>query len=87
MIAARGRDDPGHFFPRPPQRQEPCGRRIMNCNPAQITARRLNQIGRSQKCLAGYMRKLPSLRGTFAEPLTDLVSHRAAKIRMIEDRG
>ncbi len=59
----------------------------MNCNPAQITARRLNQIGRSQKCLADYLHKLPSLRGTFAEPLTNLVSHRAAKIRMIEDRG
>jgi hypothetical protein len=59
----------------------------MNRDPAQIAARRLDQIGRRHKGVTGDLRKLASLRGRFAEPLTDLVSHCAEKIGMIEDRG
>jgi hypothetical protein len=59
----------------------------MNCNPAQVTARRLDQIGRSQKRVAGDFRELVSLPRRFAEPLADLVSHCAVEIGVIEDRG
>ena len=48
-------------------------RGIVNGDALQITARRIDQIGRATERINGELRKLPAIRQTFAEPLADNV--------------
>ena len=67
------------------RRQKRRRRGIVNGNALQVVARRLDKFGLASKCLAGDLRKLPAIRRTFAEPLTDLMRQRTGEIGMIEN--
>src|SRR3954464_988654 len=67
-------------------RQQPIDRGIMNGDALQIEACRLDPFGRGVESLAGDAREPLAALGASAEPLTDLISERASKIAMIEDR-
>jgi len=69
------------------RRQKPRHGGIVHNNALQIRARRVDQIGRSRKRLTGDAREQRAVVSAFAEPFSDLMGNRAAKVGMIEDRG